>query len=76
MVFEKIRTIISEQLDIPEEEITMDSSFADDLGADSIDLVEVVMAIESEFDFEVPEDEVENIDTVGKAVEYIKSQIG
>ena len=75
MVFETLRGIIAEQLGISEDEITMESSFENDLGADSIDLVEIVMAIESEYDFEIPEDEVEGIDTVARAVDYIKAHI-
>ena len=72
MEFETLRGIIADQLGISEDEITMESSFENDLGADSIDLVEIVMAIESEYGFEISEDEVEDIDTVAKAVEYIK----
>lgn len=75
MVFETLRGIIADQLGISEDEITMNSSFENDLGADSIDLVEIVMAIEAEYDFEIPEDEVENIGTVAKAVEYIKAHM-
>lgn len=73
MVFEKLRDIIVEQLGVSAEDVTMESSIENDLGADSLDLVEIVMAIEEEFDFEVSEDDVEGIDTIGKAVEYIKS---
>lgn len=73
MEFETLRGIIADQLGISEDEITMESSFENDLGADSIDLVEIVMAIESEYGFEISEDEVEDIDTVAKAVEYIKT---
>lgn len=73
MEFATLRGIIADQLGIDEDEITMESSFSNDLGADSIDLVEIVMALEAEYGFEVPEDEVENIDTVAKAVEYIKN---
>ena len=73
MEFNVLKGIIAGQLGISEDEITMESSFENDLGADSLDLVEIVMAIESEFGFEIPEDEVEGIDTVAKAVDYIKS---
>ena len=73
MEFEKLREIISEQLGISADEITMESSIENDLGADSLDLVEIVMAIEEEFGFEVAEEDVYDIDTIGKAVEYIKS---
>ncbi len=73
MEFEKLKDIIAGQLGISVDEITMDSSFENDLGADSLDLVEIVMGIEEVFGFEVAEDDVEDIDTVGKAVEYIKA---
>ena len=73
MVFEKIKEILADQLNIDEEEITMGSSFIDDLGADSLDIVDLIMTIEEEFDIEIPEDEVESIATVGAAVDYIKA---
>lgn len=73
MEFEKLKEIIVAQLGISGDEITMDSSFENDLGADSLDLVEIVMGIEEVFGFEVSEDDVDDIDTVGKAVEYIKA---
>jgi acyl carrier protein len=71
MVFEKIRAIIAEQLNIDEDTITMESSFREDLGADSLDVVELVMAVEEEFDVEFDDEEAENISTVGDAVNYI-----
>lgn len=71
MVFDKVKTIIAEQLGVDEDIITMESSFKDDLGADSLDVVELVMAIEEEFDVELPDEEAENIETVGDAVNYI-----
>jgi len=73
MVFEKIRAILAEQLDVAEDEITMESSIAEDLGADSLDVVDLIMSIEDEFDLEVPDTEVENIKTVGDVVNYIES---
>ena len=73
MEFEVLKEIIIEQLGVSEEDVTEDASFEDDLGADSLDLVEIVMAIEERYGFEVLEEDVENIDTVGKAVEYIKN---
>ncbi len=73
MVFERIKKIIADQLGADEEEITMDSTFIEDLGADSLDVVELVMAIEDEFDMEIDEDEAENISTVGDVVDYIKA---
>ncbi len=73
MEFEKLREIIVAQLGISPDEVTPESSFENDLGADSLDLVEIVMGIEETFGFEVSEDDVEDIDTVGKAIEYIKA---
>ena len=73
MVFEKVKEIIVEQLGVEEDEITMESSFIDDLGADSLDVVELIMAIEEAFDIEIPDGEAENIETVKDAVEYLKN---
>lgn len=73
MVFEKIRAILAEQLDVEEDEITMESNIAEDLGADSLDVVDLIMSIEDEFEIEVPDDQVENIKTVGDVVNYIES---
>ena len=73
MVFEKVAKIIADQLGIDESEINLDSSFIDDLGADSLDIVELIMAFEEEFDMEIPDSEAENIKSVNDAVEYIKS---
>lgn len=73
MVFEKVKKIIVEQLGVEEEDIAMESSFIDDLGADSLDIVELIMALEEEFDIEIPDNEAEKITTVADAVEYIKN---
>lgn len=73
MVFEKIRSILSEQLDIEEDTITMESNIAEDLGADSMDVVDLIMSIEDEFEIEVPDDKIESIKTVGDVVNYIES---
>ncbi len=73
MVFEKVKKIIVEQLGVEEDEITMESSFIDDLGADSLDIVELIMALEEEFDLEIPDSEAEKITTVGDAVDYIRN---
>ena len=75
MVFEKVKSIISEQLGVDEEEITMESSFIDDLGADSLDIVELIMALETEFDIEIPDEDAEKVTSVGDVVEYIKSHV-
>lgn len=76
MVFEKLKGIISEQLNVDESIVTLDASFKDDLGADSLDIVELVMAVEEEFDIEFPDEDAENISTVADAVEYIGNLIG
>lgn len=75
MVFEKVKKIIVEQLGVEEEDVAMESSFIDDLGADSLDIVELIMALEEEFDLEIPDSEAEKIQTVGDAVEYIKNNV-
>ena len=74
-VFEKIKAIIVEQLGVSETAVTMDSSFIDDLGADSLDIVELVMALEEEFDIEIPDNDAEKVITVGDVVEYIKENV-
>lgn len=71
MIFEKVCEIISEQLGVESGDITMDSGFIDKLGADSLDIVELIMAFEEEFGCEIPDDEAEKIVTVGDAVNYI-----
>lgn len=70
--FEKIKAVIVDQLGIDESAVTMDASFVDDLGADSLDIVELIMGLETEFDIEIPDEEAENITTVSDAVNYIK----
>lgn len=70
-VEDKVKTIIVEQLGVDAEEVSLGSSFIDDLGADSLDTVELVMALEEEFDVEIPDDDAEKITTVGDAVNYI-----
>lgn len=70
---ERIKEIIVEQLGVELDEVTEDASFINDLGADSLDTVELVMALEEEFDQEIPDEEAEKLDTVGKAVKYIQS---
>ena len=73
MVFNKVKDIIVEQLGVDESEVKPEASFIDDLGADSLDIVELIMALEEEFDLEIPDKEAEKITTVGDAVEYIKA---
>jgi acyl carrier protein len=70
---ERVKKIVVEQLGVKEEEVTVDASFIDDLGADSLDTVELVMALEEEFDCEIPDEEAEKITTVRMAVEYINA---
>jgi len=69
----KVKGIIAEQLGVGEDEIKPESSFIEDLGADSLDIVELVMAMEEEFEVEIPDEEAENIKTVGDAINYINS---
>ncbi len=73
MEFEKIQEIIAEQLGIEESAVSLDTAFVDDLGADSLDLVELIMALEEAFDMEIPDTEAEKIVTVKDAVDYIKN---
>jgi acyl carrier protein len=72
----KVREIIAEQLSIDVEDVKPESSFIDDLGADSLDTVELIMAFEEEFDIEIPDEKAEKIRTVGDAIEYIKNELG
>ena len=74
-VFERVKKIIMEQLGTVESAVTMDASFLDDLGADSLDIVELVMALEEEFDIEIPDADAEKVVTVGDVVEYIKENV-
>ena len=71
MVFEKVREILVDQLDVDEDAVTMEASIQNDLGADSLDIVDLVMSLEEEFDCEIPDEEIENIKTVGDIVKYI-----
>ena len=75
MEFEKLKKIIAEVLNVDEEEITMETTFVDDLGADSLDVVQIIMGLEEEFDIEIPNEEAEKIVTVGDAVEQIKNAL-
>lgn len=76
MELEKLQKIIAEVLNVDTEEITLDTTFVDDLGADSLDVFQIVMGIEEEFDIEIPAEKVEQIVSVGDAVEQIKNLIG
>lgn len=75
MVFDKIKEILAEQLDADADEMTMDTNIARDLGADSLDVVELLMSIEDEFEVEIPDEEIENIKTIGDLTEYIQNNM-
>ena len=75
MEFEKLRDTIVEVINVDENEVTMESTFIDDLGADSLDVFQIIMGIEEEFDIEIPNEEAEKIVTVGDAVEQIKKAV-
>src|SRR4051812_17191535 len=75
-VAERVKSIIVEQLGVDEEEVTLEASFTDDLGADSLDIVELVMAFEEEFGIEIPDEEAEKISNVKEAVDYIQNNVG
>lgn len=75
MEFEKLKKVIAEVLNVDPDEISMESTFTDDLGADSLDVFQIIMGIEEEFDIEIPAEKAENITTVEEAVELIKSAV-
>jgi len=72
---DRVKSIVVEELAVDEEEVTAEASFIDDLGADSLDVVELIMAFEEEFDLEIPDEDAENIATVQDAVDYIKENL-
>lgn len=73
MVLEKVKAILAEQFDVEEDKITVDTDLQEDLGADSLDVVDLLMSIEDEFEVEVPDEEIENLKTVGALVAYIEA---
>ncbi len=75
-VDEKIAKIICEQLDVPEKDVVLEASFVDDLGADSLDQVELIMAMEEEFDISIPDEDAEKIATVKNAIDYVTAALG
>ena len=75
MVLEKIKQILADQLDADAETMTADTKIAEDLGADSLDVVELLMSIEDEYDVEIPDEEIENLKTIGDVVEYITNHM-
>jgi acyl carrier protein len=72
--FDRVKKVVVDQLDVNEDEVTPSASFVDDLGADSLDTVELIMAFEEEFDIEIPDEDAEKISTVGDAVNYIEDK--
>ncbi len=72
--FDRVKKVVTEQLQVDPEQVTAEASFVEDLGADSLDVVELVMALEEEFDLEIPDEEAEKLQTVGSAVEYIDTK--
>lgn len=73
-IAERVKELVVEQLDVSAEQVTDDASFTDDLGADSLDTVELVMAFEEEFDLEIPDEDAEKITTVGEAIKYLEAK--
>ena len=73
-MLDKIRTIVADQLGVDEDQVTADASFVDDLGADSLDTVELIMAFEEEFDIEIPDEDAQKIKTVKDVMEYIEAK--
>ena len=73
MVFDKVKTILCDQFEVGEDEIQLDTRIAEDLGADSLDVVDLLMSIEDEFEIDIPDDEIMNIHTVGELVAYIEN---
>jgi len=74
-IYDRVRKIICEQLDVEDEDVKAESSFVDDLGADSLDTVELVMALEEEFSIEIPDEDAEKITTVQNVIDYIKEKM-
>ncbi len=74
-LMDKVKNIIVEQLGVDESEVTVDAHFIDDLGADSLDTVELILSFEEEFDISIPDEDAEKLETVGKAVKYLKDHI-
>ncbi|MEG3436375.1 acyl carrier protein [Pannus brasiliensis CCIBt3594] len=75
-IFDRVKKVVVDGLEVPEEKVVESASFANDLQADSLDVVELVMALEEEFDIEIPDEDAEKIDTVGSAVAYIADKVG
>ena len=75
MVFEKLKEILSLQLDVDAESLTLETKILDDLGADSLDVVEMLMSVEDEFDVEIPDEKIEELKTIGDVVDYIQDNM-
>lgn len=75
MVFEKLKKILADQFDVEEDKITLETNMVDDLGADSLDVVDLLMSVEDEFEIEIPDSDVENMKTVGDVVKYVEDHI-
>lgn len=76
MVFDKVKEIIADRLGVEENEVVLEANFVEDLGADSLDVVELVMALEEEFEIEIPDEDAEKVQKVNDVVEYVKNKIG
>ncbi len=74
-IFEDVKAVIAEELEVEEDQIQMDSKIVDDLGADSLDVVELIMRLEEKFDVEIPDEDAEKIQTVGDAVKFIEARV-
>lgn len=74
-IFEQVKKILCDQLDLEEEQVNEDSEVIDDLGADSLDIVDLVMTLEEEFDTEIPDEDIENLKTIGDIVKYIEERV-
>ncbi len=74
-IFEQVKKILCEQLDLEEEQVTEDSAIIDDLGADSLDIVDLIMTLEEEFDTEIPDEDIEEMHTVGDIVKYVEEKV-
>ncbi|EQB89829.1 acyl carrier protein [Clostridium punense] len=75
MVVEKVKKVIADQLSMEVEEVNLESTFTDDLGVDSLEIFEIVMSLEEEFEIEIPNEDIENIKTIGDIVNYVKSKV-
>lgn len=75
MVLEKLKEILADQLDVNEDDVTLEASITEDLGADSLDVVDLIMSLEEEFNMEIPDEEIENIKTVGDIVKYVENKM-